>query len=111
MEGRSVADAIRSLRDAGLGAASRMRIFGLRGSAPGFFVARFATTEPRPSVVVAPTLKQAEDWLRALRFFLGEEEATAPLERRVHWMPPWDAEPLATVSPTEEIVAERLSTL
>jgi transcription-repair coupling factor (superfamily II helicase) len=111
MEGRSIADAIRTLSEVSLGARARTRVFGLRGSAPGYFVARLLSEHTRPSVVVAPTLAQAEGWLRALRFFLGEEEGMQPLERRAHWLPPWDAEPLSTVSPTEEIVAERLSSL
>jgi transcription-repair coupling factor (superfamily II helicase) len=111
MEGRTIADAIRSTSDIGLAPGARTRLFGLRGSAPAYFAARFLADHPRPSVVVAATLAQAEGWLRALRFFLGEEEATAPLERRVHWLPAWDTEPLSGVSPTDELVAERLSTL
>ena len=88
MEGRSIADAIRTLSEVGLGARARTRVFGLRGSAPGYFVARLLSAHTRPSVVVAPTLAQAEGWLRALRFFLGEEEGMQPLERRSHWLPP-----------------------
>src|ERR1051326_6508250 len=104
MEGRSIADAIRTLSEVGLGARARTRIFGMRGSAPGYFVARLLSAHDRPSVVraprraagffvsrvlsgharasgvVAPTLAQAEGWLRALRFFLGEEEGMQPLE-------------------------------
>jgi len=61
--------------------------------------------------VVVPSLGEAESWLGALRFFLGEDERLGLLERRVLWFPPWDTEPLSGVSPTDEVVAERLSAL
>ncbi len=111
VEGRSIADIVCALADTGVAPPRRTRLFGLRGGARAYLVARFLTARPSPSVVVAPSLRDAEGWVRALRFFLGDDEGASPLERRVHWMPPWDAEPLSSASPTEEIVAERLSTL
>jgi transcription-repair coupling factor (superfamily II helicase) len=111
VEGRSIADVLSSLAHAGAEARTRSRVFGLRGSAPAYLVARFLVAYPRPSVVIAAGAAEAEAWVRALRFFLGEDENASPLERRVHWFPSWDAEPLSAVSPTEEIVAERLSSL
>ena len=74
-------------------------------------MSRFLGAYPRPSVVIAAGAREAELWVGALRFFFGEDESSAALERRVHWFPAWDAEPLSGVSPTEEIVAERLSAL
>ena len=111
IEGRTTGEAIAAIGALGEQSGKAVRVFGLRGGASAHLVARFAAEHPRPAVVVAAGLREAEAWLRALRFFLGEEEATAPLERRVHWMPPWDSEPFSGVSPTEEVVAERLSTL
>jgi transcription-repair coupling factor (superfamily II helicase) len=110
-EGRTIAEAVTALSAAPRGFDKPLRLFGLRGGAAAYLIARFLRENPRPGVVVASGLREAEAWLRALRFFLGEEEAAAPLERRVHWMPAWDVEPFSGVSPTEEIVAERLSTL
>ncbi|MGH7899838.1 MAG: DEAD/DEAH box helicase, partial [Candidatus Binatia bacterium] len=111
VEGINLADTIERIRRSNLGAGERWRIFGLRGSARAYFVSRLQAEMPRPAVVVAPSLAAAEAWVRALRFFLGEDESRPPLERRVHWLPPWDAAPLGGVSPTDEVVAERLSTL
>ncbi|MET0153414.1 MAG: hypothetical protein ABW298_12490, partial [Candidatus Binatia bacterium] len=110
-EGRSIADVLRALAQAGLGPHGRSRVFGLRGSASAYLVARHLGAPSRPSVVIAAGAREAESWVGALRFFLGESENAPPLERRVHWFPSWDVEPLSGVSPTEEIVAERLSTL
>jgi transcription-repair coupling factor (superfamily II helicase) len=110
-EGRSIADVVRLLAEPGAEIDARRRIFGLRGSARAYLVARFLGASPRPSVVIAAGAREAEVWVGALRFFLGEDERSTALERRVHWFPAWDVEPLSGVSPTEEIVAERLSAL
>ncbi|MBI2962460.1 MAG: transcription-repair coupling factor [Deltaproteobacteria bacterium] len=110
-EGRTIADAIRGLADAARAAGARARVFGLRGGAPAYFVSRLLAEAPTPSLVIVASVAAAEEWLRGLRFFVGEDESVPPLERRVHWLPPWDTEPLSGVSPTEELVAERLSTL
>jgi transcription-repair coupling factor (superfamily II helicase) len=108
VDGRSISDTIGALvrEDA-----KRSRIFGLRGGAAPYFVSRLLATHPRPAIVVAASLEDAEAWIRALRFFFGEGDRSTPLERRVHWLPPWDTQPLSGVSPTEEVVAERLATL
>jgi transcription-repair coupling factor (superfamily II helicase) len=74
-------------------------------------VARLAQERPQPTVVVVPGAAEVESWVADLRFFLGESEDMPPLERRVHGFPPWDTEPLSGVSPTGEVVAERLLTL
>ncbi len=110
-DGRSIADSIRALSDAKPAAQHASRAFGLRGGAAPYFVAEFLKAAPRPFVIVTATTAEAEAWLRGLRFFLAESETRAPLERRVHWFPGWDTEPLSGVSPTEELVAERLATL
>src|SRR5688500_8661322 len=75
------------------------RVFGLRGGARPYLLARWARACRGAAVVVVPALAEAEEWVRSLRFFLGEDESVPPLERRVHWLPPWDAEPFAGVSP------------
>jgi transcription-repair coupling factor (superfamily II helicase) len=110
-EGRTIDDTIRGLADGWAAPGARSRVFGLRGGAAPYFVARFLSQRPRPSLVIVPSLGEAESWLGALRFFLGEDETQGLLERRVLWFPPWDTEPLSGVSPTEELVAERLSAL
>ena len=110
-EGRTIADTIRGLDRLAPAPEGRLRVFGLRGGAPAYFVARYSSEKPVPSLLIVPTLGEAEAWISALRFFLGEDEMQPPLERRVHWLPPWDAEPFSGVSPTEELVAERLSAL
>jgi len=108
VEGRTIADTVRSLAEGGT---RHGRVCGLRGGAAPYFVSRLLIAHPRPSLVVCSSLGDAENWLRALRFFFGEGERVSPLERRVHWLPAWDTEPLSGVSPTEEVVAERLASL
>jgi transcription-repair coupling factor (superfamily II helicase) len=111
MEARSLDETLRALEGRGRAAERPWRVFGLRGGARAYFVARFLAVSPRPSVVVAATAAEAESWLADLRFFLGEDEDRPALDRRVHGFPPWDTEPLSGVSPTAEVVAERLATL
>ena len=87
----------------------RLRLFGLRGGARAYYLARCLRETRRPAVIVAPSGREAESWLGDLQFFLGEDERCPPLERRVHWLPAWDVDPFSGVSPTGEVVAERLS--
>ena len=89
----------------------RWRLLGLRGGARGYFVSRCLAETRRPSVIIAPSSREAESWVGDLRFFLGEDEKRQPLDRRVHWLPPWDVDPFGGVSPTAELAAERLSSL
>src|SRR5260221_113813 len=70
-EGRTIAGTIRQLAESG---AKKSRIFGLRGGAAAYFVGRFLGERPWPALVVAATVADAESWVRALRFFLGESE-------------------------------------
>ena len=107
VDARSVADIVSTIGTA----RERWRVFGLRAGARPFLVARLAAETRGAIVVVASTSADAEGWAADLRFFLGEGEERTPLERRVHVFPAWDTEPLSGVSPTGEIVGERLFTL
>ncbi len=110
-EGRTVDEAVQELGKELSPTKARWRVSGLRGGARPYFVARFLAASDRPAVIVTGSAAEAELYLQGLRFFLGEDPDAPPLERRVHSLPSWDAEPFSGVSPTEEVVAERLSAL
>ena len=57
VEGRTLSDTIEALARED---AKRSRVFGLRGGAAAYFVSRFAGEHPRPSLIVAASLADAE---------------------------------------------------
>ncbi len=89
------------------GGAPRVRVSGVRGSAPPLAVARLFARRPRPILVLLATALEAESFAADLRFFLGDEAATGPLARRVHYLPGWEVPPFEPLSPARETVAAR----
>ncbi|MFQ5667800.1 MAG: hypothetical protein ACE5I7_15415, partial [Candidatus Binatia bacterium] len=87
------------------------QVRGLKGSARAFFVWRFLTAYPRPSLVVCPSAQEAEAFVADFRFFQGEDETASPFLRRVHYFPAWDVAPFEDVSPTAETIAARIEGL
>ena len=87
------------------------RIHGLKGSSRAYLLSLLAERTKRPTLLVAPTTKEAEVLYQDLAFFLGEEEALSPIEKRLHIFPSWDVLPFETLSPHLELVAARLEGL
>src|SRR5437763_1241474 len=90
-----------------LEAAAPVRVAGLRGSGPALCLARLLARRPRAALVVAATAVEAEAFAADLRFLLGDEAATTPLARRVHYLPGWEVPPFEPLSPPRETVAAR----
>ncbi|MGD0947810.1 MAG: transcription-repair coupling factor [Candidatus Binatia bacterium] len=96
----------------GAPAARRLwRVQGLKGGARAYFVWRFLTQHPRPSLIVSPSAKAAEAFADDLRFFQHENENAPPFSRRIHYFPAWDVVPFEDLSPTAEVVAARIEGL
>jgi transcription-repair coupling factor (superfamily II helicase) len=87
------------------------RVQGLKGGARAFFIWRFLTESPRPSLIVVPSTKDAEALVDDLRFFYSEDESAPPFSRRIHYFPAWDVVPFEDLSPTPETVAARIEGL
>ena len=87
------------------------RVQGLKGGARAFFVWRFLSQYPRPSLIVLPTAKQAEAFVEDLRCFYGEDESAPPFARRIHYFPAWDVTPFEDLSPPAETIAARIEGL
>ena len=84
-----------------------VRVAGLRGSGPALCLAQLLARRQRTAVVVAATAGEAEAFAGDLRFLLGDEAASTPLARRVHYVPGWEVPPFEPLSPTRETVAAR----
>ena len=84
-----------------------VRVAGLRGSGPALCLAQLLARRQRTAVVVAATAVEAEAFAGDLRFLLGDEAASTPLARRVHYVPGWEVPPFEPLSPTRETVAAR----
>ncbi|GIW44677.1 MAG: transcription-repair-coupling factor [Candidatus Binatia bacterium] len=92
-------------------ARSVVRIQGLRGGARSFFLRQLACLQSQPILVVTETPAAAEALYDELSWWLGEAETKTPLERRVHVFPAYDVPPLEELSPTPEVVAQRVHAL
>src|SRR5262249_57683199 len=86
---------------------ARVRVGGLRGSAPALCLARLLEQRLRPVVVTLSAAAEAEAFAADLRFFLGDGGSAGPLGRRVHYLPAWEVPPFEALSPTRETVAAR----
>lgn len=84
--------------------AARIKLAGLRGSAPAYFVARLIEKLASPCLVVTPDTEKAEEFLRELRFYSGRPET-------VYSFPAWETNPFEQASPHPDISGERLNTL
>ncbi len=87
------------------------RVQGLKGGARAYFVWRFLQEQPRSSLIVLPSAKDAEAFVEDLRFFYGGEDTVTPFSRHVHYFPAWDVVPFEDLSPTAEVVAARIEGL
>src|SRR5262249_22326123 len=61
--------------------------------------------------LVTATAQQAESLASDLRFFLADESSFDALRKRVHVLPGWDMAPFAPMSPSLEVVAQRIEGL
>jgi transcription-repair coupling factor (superfamily II helicase) len=104
----SLADLVARLRrDLETPSPDRIRVSGLRGSAPALCLARLLALRPGPVLVVVPDATTAEAFAADLRFYAGERGAAGPLGRRVHYLPGWEVPPFEPLSPSREILAAR----
>jgi transcription-repair coupling factor (superfamily II helicase) len=87
------------------------RIHGLRGGASAYLLSLLGARTKRPILVIAPTTLEADTLFQDLAFFLGEEQRSAPLEKRLHLFPSWEVLPFENLSPHPEHVAARLEGL
>ena len=94
-----------------LGPGSRSRVAGARGPARAALLAELGRACDRPLVVLVPNPGDAEVLASDLRFFLGESPEEPLLQKRVHLFPPWDVAPFAPMSPSPEVVAQRIEGL
>jgi transcription-repair coupling factor (superfamily II helicase) len=87
------------------------RVHGLKGGARAYLLSLIAERRREPIVVVAATTREAEQLFFDLGFFLGEEPAAAPLEKRLHLFPSWEILPFENLSPHPDSIAARLEGL
>ena len=83
-----------------------IRLAGLKGAAPAFFLARHLHHTPQPTLCVLPSDKQAETFAADLRFFIGQD-----LAPRVRYYPAWDVSVADGLSPNSEVVAAQIEGL
>ncbi len=83
-----------------------IRLAGLKGAAPAFFIARHLQHTPQPTLCVLPSDKQAETFAADLRFFIGQD-----LAPRVRYYPAWDVSVADGLSPNSEVVAAQIEGL
>lgn len=88
-----------------------VRIQGLSGGARSFFLRALARSVSRPLLVVTEHAAAAETLFAELGWWLGENEHTSPTDRRVHLFPAYDVPPFEEMSPTPEVVAQRIHAL
>jgi transcription-repair coupling factor (superfamily II helicase) len=84
--------------------AVRIKIAGLRGSAPAFLVANLMEKLPAPFFAVLPDSETAEEFYREARFYSVRPHS-------VYYFPSWETSPFEQSSPHPDISGERLSTL
>lgn len=94
-----------------LGAEARLRVSGARGPGRAAFVAHLARFVSRPLLVFAANAREAEQMAQDVRFFLGEVSEPDLTAKRVHVFPAWDTAPFAPMSPSPEVVAQRIEGL
>ncbi|MEO2167778.1 MAG: CarD family transcriptional regulator, partial [bacterium] len=106
----SAAAAAASLAPRLVGSA-RAHIGGVRGPARAALLAALSQERPRPILALAADQQAADSLAQDLIFFLGEDIGGDALSKRVHVLPAWDVAPFAPVSPSPEIVAQRIEGL
>ncbi|MBI2989282.1 MAG: transcription-repair coupling factor [Deltaproteobacteria bacterium] len=86
-------------------------VSGLRGGATAYVLSLVAQRKCPALLIIAPTTREAENLFFDLAFFLGEERALSPLEKRLHFFPSWEILPFEKLSPHPDNVAARLEGL
>ncbi len=81
----------------------RLQVSGLKGGARAFFLYRFLSSSPRPSLVVVPSDEEARALLEDLNLFAGEGWAML--------YPAWDVPLLGNLSPGVEVLAGQIEVL
>ncbi len=91
----------------------RVRIRGADEASIAWWMAKLALGMQAPLIFVAPALRTLRRIEANLRFFLGGEgpEAGAEREVPVHVFPAWDVYPYARISPSSEVMGERMAAL
>src|SRR5499427_9096100 len=87
------------------------RIQGLQGSARAYVLSLLAEDSRRPTLVVSPSGRDAENLYDDLAFFIGEKDSLSPFRNRLHLFPSWEILPFEGLSPHPDNVAARLEGL
>jgi len=91
---------------------SAASVTGLSGSARSFLFAQFLADLDRPSLVILPEKKSAQQLSQELRFFMPDKEgAPGDDQRRLFEFPPYNMSPLTGLSPHRDVVTKRLQAL
>jgi len=104
MQNQRFSEKIRIISNALEPVASHVKLFGLKGSAPAFFLAGLTETCQAPILVVTPNSEIAEEILREMRFYEESPEG-------VFYFPAWEISPFEQTSPHPDVSGERLNTL
>lgn len=91
--------------------ALRWKLQGLGQGSASYLLARVLAGVDRPTLVVVPDPRAAEDVAASLRTVFGESAEPAYLQRRVHLFPAREAPPFEMVSPSVEVEAARVAAL
>ncbi len=96
------------------GGARKIKVFGLSGSSPSFFLSEIAR-DGQAFCLLAPSTDRAETLFQELSFFLalGADKKTpgSPLDLKPFFFPPWDILPYEPSKPRPDRIAQRLSIL
>ncbi len=83
---------------------ARIRLSGLRGSAPAFILSSVVERYDTPFLIVTADIDAATELCRELRFY-------SPRPESIHLFPSWDTQILENASPHPDVTGERLATL
>lgn len=83
---------------------ARIRLSGLRGSAPAFILSSVIDRYDSPFLIATADIDAAAELCRELRFYSARPET-------IHLFPSWDTQILENASPHPDVTGERLATL
>ena len=84
------------------------RLQGVQGGARAYVLSLAAERNPRPILVVSPSVQDAENLFDDLAFFLREDRSLPPFRKRLHLFPSWEVLPFEKLSPHSDNLAGRL---
>jgi transcription-repair coupling factor (superfamily II helicase) len=87
------------------------RLQGVQGGARAYVLSLAAERNPRPILVVSPSVQDAENLFDDLAFFLREDRSLPPFRKRLHLFPSWEVLPFEKLSPHSDNLAGRLEGL